>query len=216
MTRKLRYIEAGRLDYEKGLALQKSLHDEVREGALPVLLSLEHDPVYTLGRRDVPDQFMAQQPEHIPVVRTDRGGEITYHGPGQAVIYVLVRLEPWRLTLPRLVGYMEEAVIRVARHWGYEAERREGWRGVFVGADKLASIGLSVHHDVTMHGLALNVTNDLEPFTHIHPCGLPIQMCSLETLGAPDAERGSVARQLAGELAERLRADLIPAEDSTP
>lgn len=216
MARQIRYVEAGRVDYRQGLALQQAYHDEVREGAKPVLLSLEHDPVYTLGRRDAPDQFMADQPDDIPVIKTDRGGEITYHGPGQAVLYVILRLTPWRLTLPVLVGWMEEAIIRTADQWGFEAQRREGWRGVFVGPHKLASIGLAVHHDVTMHGLALNVSNDLEPFSRIHPCGLPIEMCSLHSLGAEDAQRPAVAAGMAEVLAGLLRAELIPTPGASP
>jgi lipoyl(octanoyl) transferase len=207
--RLLRFRELGRLPYKDGLAVQQRYHDEVVGGADPILLSLEHDPVYTLGRRDAPDRFLAQPPMPIPVVKTDRGGEITYHGPGQAVIYIFVRLDAWRLKLPDLVCQIEKAIIDTGAAHGFSVIRKQGWRGVFVGDAKLASIGLSVHRDVTMHGLALNVENDLTPFQYIHPCGLPIQMCSLHTLGAAESTRAAAAWQVAEYLAGSLRAKLI-------
>lgn len=204
----IRFQEVGRVSYEEGLALQRRLHAEVAAGAKPVLLSLEHDPVFTLGRRDMPNQFLSGAKDDIPVVKTDRGGEITYHGPGQSVVYVILPLERYRLTLPALVEHIEQAIIDVAGTFAITADRKTGWRGVFVSEAKLASIGLAVHHDVTMHGLALNVSNDLEPFTRINPCGLPIRMCSLVTLGKTPPGRAAVGWMLADFLAARLGAVL--------
>jgi lipoyl(octanoyl) transferase len=204
----IRFRELGRLSYEEGLTAQKSAHAEVVANGKPILLSLEHDPVYTLGRRDMPNQFLSQNEMGIPVVKTDRGGEITYHGPGQAVVYILLPLTPFRLSLPDLVFRIEQAIIDVSAGFGVAAERKEGWRGVFVGPQKLASIGLSVHRDVTMHGLAYNVDNDLTPFSKINPCGLPIQMCSLATLERATASRGAVGWLLADALATGLGAVL--------
>ncbi len=206
-ARILRFRECGRVSYEHGLDLQRRAHDEVRGGSAPILLSLEHEPVYTLGRRDAPDRFK-ERDESIPIFKTDRGGEITFHGPGQAVVYLILPLDAWRLTLPNLVEAIEQAIIDVAASFGLLAERKEGWRGVFVGAQKLASIGLAVHRDVTMHGLALNVDNDLAPFHKIHPCGLPIEMCSLATLGVAGPDRAAIGRQLGERLAALLRAQL--------
>ena len=191
------FREMGRLGYEEGLACQQGAHAEVVGGAPPILISLEHEPVYTLGRRDMPNQFLPEAITEIPVVRTDRGGEITYHGPGQAVLYVILSLERFRLSLPDLVYELEQAVITAAGEFGITSQRKEGWRGVFTGAQKLASVGLAVHHDVTMHGLALNVENDLTPFTHINPCGLPIEMCSLRSLGVSHPGRAAMGRRMA-------------------
>lgn len=202
------FRELGRLAYERGLAAQKSAHAEVVSKGKPLFLSLEHDPVYTLGRRDMPNQFLDNNEAGIPVVRTDRGGEITYHGPGQAVVYVFVPLSKYKLTLPQLVHKIEQAIIDTAATFSVVAERIEGWRGVFVGRQKLASIGLAVHHDVTMHGLALNVDNDLAPFRKIHPCGLPIEMCSLASLGKKSPGRAAVGWMLADALAAQLAAVL--------
>lgn len=208
MKAAFRFLELGRLGYEEGLAEQQSAHARVVAGEPPVLLSLEHEPVYTLGRRDLPNQFLPEAVTDIPVVRTDRGGEITYHGPGQAVVYVILPLERFRLTLPQLVNELEQAIITAAAELGIAAERKEGWRGVFVGRQKLASIGLAVHHDVTMHGLALNVENDLAPFANINPCGLPVEMCSLASLGVPHPDREAMGHRLATLLAGRLRSEL--------
>jgi lipoyl(octanoyl) transferase len=199
------FKELGRLGYEEGLARQQSAHAEVVAGGQPLLMSLEHEPVYTLGRRDMPNQFIPEAETSIPVIRTDRGGEITYHGPGQAVLYVILSLERFRLTLPDLVFGIEGAIITAAAEFGISAQRKEGWRGVFAGPRKLASIGLAVHHDVTMHGLAMNVENDLAPFSQIHPCGLPIEMCSLASLGVAHPGRAAVGRRLAELLSGALR-----------
>lgn len=204
----IRFQEAGRISYEEGLALQHRLHAEVVAGAKPLLLSLEHDPVFTLGRREMPNQFLPGAKDDIPVVKTDRGGEITYHGPGQAVVYMFLPLERFKLTLPTLVEHIEQTIIDVAGTFGVVAAGKPGWRGVFVGDEKLASIGLAVHRDVTMHGLALNVDNDLEPFLRINPCGLPIRMCSLSTLGKKSPGRAAVGWMLADFLAARLGAVL--------
>lgn len=202
-----RFQDIGRVAYEDGLAAQCALHADVVAGGTPALLSLEHDPVYTLGRRDVPNQFVGDA-GGIPVVKTDRGGEITYHGPGQAVVYVIFPLTRLRLTLPALVGHIEQAIIDVAASFGITAAGKQGWRGVFAGDEKLASIGLAVHHDVTMHGLAVNVCNDLGPFSRIHPCGLPIRMCSFESLGKAHPGRAGVGWMTGDFLAGRLGAGL--------
>lgn len=208
--RRIRFLEGGLVPYEAALEWQRRLHAEVVAGAEPVMLSLEHPPVYTLGRRPAPNRFRVPVAESIPIVKTDRGGEITYHGPGQAVLYVFVALDRWRLTLPQLVGFIEQAILDFTAELGIAAQRREGWRGVFVGAQKLASVGLAVHQDVTMHGLALNVSNDLTPFTWIDPCGLPIEMCSLHTLGAVNVSRREAGRRVAERLAAHFRAEVTP------
>ncbi len=211
MHKRIRFIEGGRVPYESALEKQRELAAEVAAGGAPVLLSIEHPPVYTLGRRDTPNQFRTLARE-IPIVKTDRGGEITYHGPGQSVVYILVPLDRWRLTLPNLVHEIEGAIIDDADMRGIMAERVEGWRGVFSESKKLASIGLAVHRDVTMHGLAINVDNDLEPFSRINPCGLPIEMFSYLTLGVdPLPQRDAVGRSIALFLAKRLKAQLDPA-----
>ena len=130
---------------------------------------LEHPPVYTQGQAGRPEHLIAAT--EIPVVPIDRGGQITYHGPGQAVAYVLVDLRRRGFGIRELVNRMEQAVIDVLAEHGVAAERREGAPGVYVRGAKIAALGLRVRHGCTYHGLAFNVDMDLAPFAAINPCG---------------------------------------------
>jgi lipoyl(octanoyl) transferase len=163
----------GQVDYAEGVALQERVRERVQEGDLPdVMLLLEHPPVYTRGRRsdegEIPmgeDWYRAQG---IDVVRTDRGGKLTYHGPGQLVGYPIMRIHD-------VVAYlrtMEEAIVAALAEEGIEAGPREGLTGVWVEGRKIGSIGVHVSRGVTTHGFAINVDNDLQPFEWVVPCGL--------------------------------------------
>ena len=132
---------------------------------------LEHPPVYTLGQAGKVEHLIAAT--DIPVVPIDRGGQITYHGPGQVVAYVLVDLRRRGFGIRELVGRMEQAVIDLLATQGVAAERLAGAPGVYVGGSKIAALGLRVRHGCTYHGLALNVDMDLAPFAAINPCGYP-------------------------------------------
>lgn len=132
---------------------------------------LEHPPVYTQGQAGKPEHLIA--PTAIPVVPIDRGGQITYHGPGQVVAYLLVDLRRRGYGIRELVTRMEQAVIDVLAQRGLPAERRAGAPGVYVAGAKIAALGLRVKHGCTYHGLALNVDMDLAPFAAINPCGYP-------------------------------------------
>jgi lipoyl(octanoyl) transferase len=132
---------------------------------------LEHPPVYTLGQAGKVEHLIAAT--DIPVVPIDRGGQITYHGPGQAVAYVLVDLRRRGFGIRELVGRMEQAVIDLLATQGVAAERLAGAPGVYVGGAKIAALGLRVRHGCTYHGLALNIDMDLAPFAAINPCGYP-------------------------------------------
>lgn len=150
-----------------------------------VVLLLEHPPVFTLGRRGgmenltIPEDVLKER--GIPVIQVERGGDITYHGPGQLVIYPIIDLASARLGVTDYVGMLEEVIIQVAADWGITAGRNPLNRGVWVGNSKLASIGIAVRRGVSFHGVALNVNLGLEPFDWIHPCGLRgIGMTSLK------------------------------------
>ena len=130
---------------------------------------LEHPPVYTQGQAGKPEHLIAAT--SIPVVPIDRGGQITYHGPGQVVVYVLIDLRRRGYGIRELVTRMEQAVIDLLAAHGVTAERREGAPGVYVAGAKIAALGLRVKHGCTYHGLALNVDMDLSPFKAINPCG---------------------------------------------
>ena len=132
---------------------------------------LEHPPVYTQGQAGRPEHLL--HATDIPVIRTDRGGQITYHGPGQLVIYTLVDLRRRGYGIRELVRRMEQAVIDMLAAHNIVGERLNGAPGVYVGGAKIAAVGLRVKRGCTYHGLALNVDMDLTPFTAINPCGFP-------------------------------------------
>jgi lipoate-protein ligase B len=141
-----------------------------------LILLLEHPAVFTLGRRGgsehmkMTEDFLEQ--EGIPMVRVERGGGITYHGPGQLVVYPIIDFGRLRLGVAEYVNRLEEIMKRVSADWGIHAERNPINRGVWVGKNKLGAIGIAVRRGVSFHGFALNVNTSLEPFTWVNPCGL--------------------------------------------
>jgi lipoyl(octanoyl) transferase len=181
--------ELGRRPYVEVLALQHArVAARQRQEIVDTLLLVEHDDVVTLGRRrDARDNVRSGNP--LPVVEIERGGDATYHGPGQLVAYPIVQLEGAERDLHAYLRHLEEAVMRTCEELGLVAERKAGWTGVWIGDHKVASIGIAVRRWVTFHGLALNVATDLDKFAHLSPCGLDAQvMTSLSVaLGRPVA-----------------------------
>jgi lipoate-protein ligase B len=167
-----------KIDYLRALDLQRSLVKAKNEKRLgeDLLLLLEHPPVFTLGRRGgkenltVSEAFLEER--NIPLVQIERGGNITYHGPGQLVAYPIADLPRRKLAVTDFVEGLESVMIRIAADFGVSAARDARNRGVWVGNAKLGSIGINIRHGVSFHGLALNVNPDLTPFSWIHPCGL--------------------------------------------
>ncbi|MEK6851036.1 MAG: lipoyl(octanoyl) transferase LipB [Candidatus Thermoplasmatota archaeon] len=156
------------MDYRQAWDLQKRLVERRAAGEIPdVLLLCEHPHVVTLGRRGTRDDVLDPA---IPVIEVERGGEATYHGPGQLVGYPIVKLAD-RLDVRKYVRDLEEVLIRASRAFGVAAERDSRQSGVWVGGRKLGSIGVAVHRDVTYHGFAHNVNTDLSFFAKIRPCG---------------------------------------------
>jgi lipoate-protein ligase B len=182
----------GRVPYEEGVEIQERLRSRVQEGELgEVLLLLEHDPVYTLGRRSEPGDLGLGEDwcraQGIDVVKTQRGGKLTYHGPGQLVGYPIMRVGD----VPAFVAAMEGAIVEALGEAGVTARPRshEGreWTGVWVDDRKIASIGIHVSRGVSAHGFAVNVDNDLAPFTWVVACGLPsVAMTSVAQEGSPE------------------------------
>ena len=165
---------------------------------------LEHFPVYTAGRATAPDALSRRAGRSIPVVRTDRGGQATYHGPGQAVLYTLLDLSRRKLGVRRYVRLLEEAVIVFLGDCGVRAHRLAGAPGVYVEGRKIASVGLSVRAGRCYHGVALNVGMDLSPFDDIVSCGLRgVRATQMADCGAV-MDVGSAAFGLARSLAARL------------
>ncbi len=164
--------------YTEVLALQQSLHDARKRDAAPdTLLLVEHPPVITLGRganrANVLADEKARQRRGVELFETGRGGDVTYHGPGQLVGYPIINLAPDRQDVRRYVQDLQEVLVRTARDFGVAAEPRGGeFVGVWVGEQKLAAIGIRISRWVTMHGFAFNVTTDLSYFDLIVPCGI--------------------------------------------
>lgn len=193
-----RLIRAGRVAFDEAWETQRRLAAEVRAGAPPVLLLLEHPPVFTLGKNA--DESNLLNPGDIPVRRIDRGGDVTWHGPGQLIAYPILSLRERRIGVRGHVDALERAIVEMARGFGVTAETREGCVGVWTAKGKLASIGIRVAAGVTLHGAALNVDPDLASFARINPCGVkaaPVTSLALESgrpLSLDDAAEAFVPR----------------------
>jgi len=186
-------------DFNKIWQLQESLVAERRKGSIAdTLLLLEHDPVYTIGRTR--DQSSLRETSCLPhpVVEINRGGQGTYHGPGQLVGYAILDLNQYKRDLHLHLRNLEEALIRTLSDYGIKANRRDGLTGVWVGGRKIASLGVGVRKWITLHGFALNVqTNSLPPFQHITPCGLDgISMTCAEEEAGRQIPMGGIKSQV--------------------
>lgn len=202
----------GRLTFADALELQEALVAEKRADSslADELLLLEHEPVYTIGR--TPDQSSLRGQAHLPhpLFPINRGGQATYHGPGQLIGYPIIDLRKYGQDLHRYLRWLEDLLIETLAGVGIAATTRQGLTGVWVEDRKVASIGVGVRHWITMHGFALNVCGDLTPFDHIVPCGIAnVTMTSVEReTGKPRSvlEVGSLVEKIA----TRRLGDLLP------
>jgi lipoyl(octanoyl) transferase len=202
----------GRMGYQEALDLQ----EEIVRGKLAdpqsadELLLLEHDPVYTMGRN--PDRSSLGESALLPhpVIHINRGGQATYHGPGQLVGYPILDLRSRGQDLHRYLRVIEEVLIEALASWDVLGQRSEGLTGVWVGDRKIASIGVGVRRWTTMHGFALNVQGDLTAFEHITPCGIAgVRMTSVSIEAGRDVSPGEVAARVGEIFLSRLDA-LLP------
>ncbi len=165
----------GIVDYETALKLQNRLAQARTAGEIEdTILFLQHPPVITMGKSGKIQNVLSPetiQRKNIKVIFTDRGGDVTYHGPGQLVVYPILSLRDFGLSVPGYVWKLEETVIRLLAGFGIEAARVEKMRGVWVGKEKIAALGVHLSRWVSKHGLALNVNTNLDPFDLINPCG---------------------------------------------
>ena len=168
----LLYRDVGRLDYLSALELQEKLVAlKQRECSPDILLFVEHPHVYTLGRGGKESNVLA--PDDVPIIRTSRGGDVTYHGPGQLVVYPIIDLRSkLRKDVHRYVRNLEFSTIQTLKDFGLTATRRPPFTGIWIGDNKIAAISVAVRRCITFHGLALNVNTDLTYFKRIVPCGL--------------------------------------------
>ena len=215
-NRKWLYIEISTIEYPKALDLQHKLVIARREEIIvnDVILFLEHPPVFTLGRRGglnnltVSEDFLEKA--GIPVIQVERGGNITFHGPGQIVVYPIIDMRTARLGVADYVNSLEEVMIRTAADQGIMAERNAVNRGVWVGMSKIGSLGIAVRNSVSFHGFALNVNTSMEPFRWIHPCGLKgIHVTSMKRVLGKDISMEEVRHAIALHIQEIFGVELV-------
>jgi lipoyl(octanoyl) transferase len=206
MNRSLFVKQLGRQPYEPVWRAMQAFTDARGPETPDELWMVEHDPVFTLGQAGRWEHVIV--PGEIPVVPVDRGGQVTYHGPGQIVAYPMLDLRRLGIGVRELVNRIEQAVIDTLETWNIVATRRDGAPGVYVGDAKVAALGLRVRRGCTFHGLAFNVAMDLEPFNRINPCGYEgLRVTQVLDLGGPGS-LAAVEAVLIGELA--LKFGLLP------
>ena len=198
----------GRVDYQAGLRIQdEKLDNCLRAGAESVLL-LEHEPVYTIGRLLDKSSLRVIDQLPYPVFETNRGGQATYHGPGQLVGYPILDLRVRGRDLHRYLRKLEDLLIDLLLEFGIKGQKVEGKTGVWVGDRKIASIGVGVRKWVTMHGFALNVARDLSGFLNIIPCGLSgVRMTSISSEAGEEVTVETVGERIVPYLRRSLEAE---------
>ena len=213
MSRKGWIIDLGLIDYEKAWELQHRLWLKRIEGELPdLLLILEHPHVITLGRRGErshllisPDVLDAMK---IPLFHTERGGDVTYHGPGQIVVYPILNLKDYGYRLIRYVSQLEEVILSVLRDFGIEGKRDLSNRGVWAEGEKIASIGVAIKRWVSFHGIALNYATDLKYFELINPCGLEgVKITSMERMLGRNIPRDKLVERICFHFKQTFKGD---------
>ncbi len=206
-------LDLGLIYYKEALDLQHHLWSRRVEGEVPdLLLLLEHPHVITLGRRGdrshlltSPDILDAMR---IPLFHTERGGDVTYHGPGQMVVYPILNLKDYGYRLIRYVGQLEEVILTVLRDFGIEGRKDSSNRGVWAEGDKIASIGVAVKRWVSFHGIALNYATDLKYFGLINPCGLEgVKMTSLEKILGEEIPREELTKSITFQFKKIFKRD---------
>jgi len=203
--------DLGRQPYAPVWHAMQRFTDARTEDTPDELWVVEHDQVFTLGQAGKDEHVLA--PGDIPVLHVDRGGQVTYHGPGQLVIYPLLQLRRLGIGVRDYVCRIEQAIIDTLGDWNIGAERLEGAPGVYVGGAKVAALGIRVRRGCTFHGLSFNVAMDLEPFRRINPCGYQgLQVTSVVDLGGPSG-MAAVTPVLLGHLARQFGLALEPAAE---
>jgi lipoyl(octanoyl) transferase len=198
--------ELGRVAYEPTWQAMQRLTDQRDPDTPDELWVLEHEPIFTLGMNA--DTSHLLEPGAIPVLKVDRGGQVTYHGPGQLVLYPLIDLRRAALGVRQLITILEQSVIACLAHYAITATTRPSAPGVYVDEAKIASLGIRVRRGASYHGLSLNINMDLEPFSRINPCGYAgLAMTQVASLGGPDRV-SDVAAVLIPEILRRLQEEI--------
>jgi lipoyl(octanoyl) transferase len=197
--------DLGRQAYEPVWRAMQAFTDRRDESTPDELWLVEHDPVFTLGQAGKPEHVL--MPGDIPVLHVDRGGQVTYHGPGQIVLYPLLDLRRLGVGVKEYVCKVEQAMIDTLGDWNIHAVRRDGAPGVYVNDAKIGALGIRVRRGCTFHGLAFNIAMDLSPFHRINPCGYAgLQVTSMADLGGPSSP-DAVKPRLVDHLARQFGLD---------
>ena len=209
------------MDYRRAWELQVNLAQEIRDGERPnTLLLLEHPPTYTLGRLTQPGDILLSPEElesrGISVCETDRGGQATYHGPGQLVAYPVVDLREWGGPL-KYVRTLEQVIIGTLADFQLQGHLEDGITGVWLGAGKIAAIGVKISRGVAFHGLAINVNTDLSYFSHIVPCGIPdLRVTSIAQQSGRPVDMEMVQYSLIYRFGREMGFKMVEAEEAAP
>lgn len=198
----------GRRDYSSVYESMHCFTNLRKEDTIDEVWMLEHEPVFTQGQSGKSEHILSATTK-IPFFQSDRGGQITYHGPGQIIIYFLIDLLRKRIGVRDLVSYLEDIVVSTLSYYGIDSKPKLGFPGVYVDDKKVCSLGLRVRRGCSLHGLALNVDMELTPFLHINPCGCQgIEMTQVKDLGGPDSIE-TIKKKIASELILILGYDKI-------
>ena len=197
--------ELGQVEYAPTLAAMKQFTDERTAETADELWLLHHPRVFTQGQAGKAEHVLA--PGDIPVIQVDRGGQVTYHGPGQWVVYLLVDIRRQQLGVRGLVDLIERSIVQLLREYAIHAVARTGAPGVYVEEEKIAALGLRIRRGCSYHGLSLNVDMDLEPFQRINPCGYQdLRVTSMAKQLSPNVvQMNTVGQRLLAVLASELR-----------
>ena len=199
----MKTVQLGLADYAPVFEAMKAFNDARSEATEDELWVVEHPPVFTQGLAGKPEHLLIR--DDIPVVQIDRGGQITYHGPGQLVVYTLIDFKRRQTSVRHIVSALENSIIATLAEYGIAAAADPERPGVYVGAKKIASLGLRIKNGAVYHGLALNIDMDLSPFTHINPCGYAgMEMTQMAALLSPCPSLAEVAAKLTGHLNTQL------------
>jgi lipoyl(octanoyl) transferase len=189
MSSIIQTLDLGRMDFRKAYAIQEEIHQACYENRIQdTILFQENDPIFTLGRNSSNDHLLKTKEElkvlGIDLEMVDRGGDITYHGPGQLVISPILHLKEYSISVHQYLRNLEETIIRLLQKYDIEGQRIAGSSGVWVDQEKIAAVGIAIQHGITRHGISININPDLKHFSYIVPCGIrDKEVTSLKKLG---------------------------------
>ena len=206
----LNFRDLGLSPYQQTWDLQKTLQSRrIKNEIEDTVLLVEHEPVYTFGKNADDNHLLQNYPDDVNIFHIERGGDITYHGPGQLVGYPIIDLHNYRLSISWYMRSLEEVIIQTLLHFGIQSERKEGLTGVWVKNEKIAALGVRVSRWVTMHGFALNVNTDLKHYNGIIPCGIfEYGVTSMEKLLGKKIVMPAVKQRLVHEFHEVFQQEI--------